>query len=111
MINGEALEEGEIVLAPLGEQIGNAQAAQTKIKEGHYSFSPSAGLSPGKFRVAVTALRETGERVPIAEGSRETRPVETQFIPARYNVRSTLTADISGERDNLDFNLELDASR
>jgi len=57
---------------------------------------------PGQLRVEIEAIREIGA-VDRAEGL----PVQEQYLPARYNRNSTLTAEISPPGPVvLDFDLE-----
>jgi hypothetical protein len=102
-LDGLPLAQGYIRLLP---QEGTAgPTAGATIEQGHFSIDASKGTFAGSFRVEIVATRpskrtavdpETGQKVPIRQ----------QYLPARYNTDSQLTADIAGNRSNqLEFAL------
>ncbi len=105
-VNGQPLElDGDIVFSPTTP--GNA-AVQTDVVDGEYHFPASAGLTSGAYKVAISAMRDTGKRIPIDEGSKEMIPSFAEYIPPEYNVRSTLTIEIDANRNDGDFDLIID---
>jgi hypothetical protein len=85
--DGKPVEEGEIVLRPVGGTPG--PAAPAKITGGKYEIPQTTGLKAGKFLILITAANKG-----------------TQYIPDRYNVASELTVDLQGGANNKDFSLE-----
>ena len=85
--DGKPVEEGEIVLRPLGETPG--PAAPAKITGGNYEIPEAAGLMAGKYLILITAANKG-----------------TQYIPDIYNVASDMTVELQGGANNKDFSLE-----
>jgi hypothetical protein len=79
---GEPLPSGHIAFF-LPQQI---PAGAGKITDGTFNVQ----CKPGMVRVEILAIRETG-KIERSEGE----PAKEQYIPAHYNQRSTLTAEIA----------------
>jgi hypothetical protein len=92
---GKPLEEGDILLAAPD---GAGVPTFGKIKDGTYRvWSP-----PGKKLVSIRASR----LVPGSKGAMD-EPIFDNFIPDRYNARTTLTAEVtSDQRNRFDYSLE-----
>ena len=78
------------------------------IKDGRYKVDHNGGVPIGKHTVTVTAYRmlntaNNSEGMEIDSGGDE------QFIPEKYNKKSTLSVDVTGEkkRQEIDFDLEI----
>ncbi len=93
---GDDVATGDIVFTPQDPRIAPEAG---KIRNGRFT----ARLREGTHRVEITALAIDG-KTPILMGS----PLAENFIPARYNERSELTAEVS-ERGNHDFKFQLHA--
>ena len=75
------------------------------IEDGKFTIDGAKGTFAGSFRVEILATRpsnqstidpETGDKISLRE----------QYLPARYNAESELTANIvAGQPNHLDFNL------
>ncbi|BBO33148.1 hypothetical protein [Lacipirellula parvula] len=93
--DGQPLKSGEIVFEPQGTgRLGIAQ-----IVDGAYQMPAQQGPTPGKYLVRITANRPTGKAVqPAADTSGRSSGVSyEQFIPAKYNEKSTTTIEIGVE--------------
>lgn len=93
--DGEPLADGHIAFLPDGAGAGQGST----ITNGQYQVS----IPPGRARVQITASK----RFPLPAGKVDmygNREEVRQFLPAKYNTKSTLTADIHGPTD-LDFAL------
>jgi hypothetical protein len=95
--DGAPVESGEIVFKDAG---GTGKSYADRITGGKFSLE----TSPGSKKVEITAMREVpgqfdtsnpGEKVPLKE----------QYIPAQYNIESTLTVEVTGA-DSLTFDLK-----
>jgi len=96
--NGAPVAEGGISFAPAeGQGVGMGGT----IKDGQYEVVSRPGVQPGPMVVKIVALRPD----PQAGGG---KPTLVQYIPARYNEESTLTADISKGENTKDFDLQGD---
>jgi hypothetical protein len=95
--DGQAIEKGEIIFVAVEKELGPDVGM---IKNGKYE----ARVKAGKKRVEIRASREAiGKKNPMG-------PVYEDYIPACYNSRSTLTADIAaGGKKQWDFHLVSDA--
>jgi hypothetical protein len=56
---------------------------------------------PGRYRVSITANRETGRDVVGGLKGSESE----QFIPANYNSKTDLEVEIKPDRNTADFTL------
>jgi hypothetical protein len=104
-LDGQPLDEGRILLTPL-DATANAPGATGTIAAGRYVIPAEAGPGLGKYRVMIHRDRKTGRQVPNydgAEGDMQEEIVES--IPAAYNTRSTLEADVAGDGDVFKFDL------
>ena len=61
---------------------------------------------PGKYRVEIGASRKSGRKVPHPISQQPIDELE-QFLPERYNLQSTLTAEVTAAGPNrFEFALE-----
>lgn len=90
-LDGAAIPKGSIALRPL--ESTRSPSAGAEIIDGQFSVPAEKGVRPGQFRVEILAMRKTGKTIkdPVF-GPTE---VEEQYLPARYNARSDLTAEIT----------------
>jgi len=105
-LDGQPLEDGSISFRPVGDTAGPTAGAT--ISGGEFRVEPNAGTLPGEFRVEITASRKTGEQMydDLRGGTVE---VHRQFLPARYNSASELTATVSESGPNqFQFDLQSD---
>ncbi|QDT00809.1 hypothetical protein [Adhaeretor mobilis] len=102
--DGQQITNGTIDLIPANGFDGKSAGA--KIIDGRYEIPQLEGPEQGPYLVMIVANRPSGKRVPADEGSSELVDVPEQYIPSIYNDRTTLKAEISGDRDDLNFDLE-----
>ncbi len=102
--DGSPVSEGTIGFVPA--QDGEGSAAGADIVDGHYEIPRLEGPTAGSYMVIIYAERSTGRLLQADEGSSEMVEQKAQYIPWIYNEQSKLTADISEDRDNLNFVLE-----
>lgn len=93
VLDGEPIENGEIVFHPAG---GDGAAQGGPIQAGKFQFQ----TTPGEKRVEITATREAATAAP------DGLPNYVSYIPAKYNSQSTLTETVQDSADNV-FNFEL----
>ncbi|MGF1581864.1 MAG: hypothetical protein ACFCD0_21250 [Gemmataceae bacterium] len=94
--NGEPIPEGSItfVAAGKGPQI-------LSISNGSYSGQ----VKHGTYTIQITALKE-GEPIPEDTPGGGGKQM-VNYIPVEYNVKSTITKEVSASGDNtFDFNIE-----
>ena len=96
---GAPLDDGEILFTALD---GSAAPAIGRIENGRYTAWSPRGMK----NVSIRASR----LIPGSKGANG-EPIHDNVIPDRYNVRTTLTADIRTDRENrFDYALEADAA-
>jgi hypothetical protein len=103
-LDGQPLSTGQVVFEPKGP--GRMSVAQ--INEGSYSLPAGFGIQPGEYVVRITSERPTGEKFKPAVYSQDKMVMDVyeQFLPAKYNSQSALTATVSADGDpNHDFAL------
>jgi hypothetical protein len=101
-LDSSPLDDATISFVPTAG--GQREAAWATVKEGHYSISTSEGLGPGRFRVEVRALRATGDKSIQADPTLPTPSKEV--VPAKYNTKSELVAEIKPGANTADFELK-----
>jgi hypothetical protein len=103
--DGQPVDGGGIAFLPEGDGDGEARLRVTgAIRDGGYDFGGRRAPSPGKYRVEITWLKKTGNKVP-GEGGHPKDETQ-QVIPPRYNVKSELSVEVQAGHNSFDFNLE-----
>jgi hypothetical protein len=105
LFNGQPLDQGRIHFAPVEK--GPTESGAT-IENGKYTVPRESGLVPGTYKVSVFSYDRRGAKVQSDEVPGD--PGNTQFkerIPAKYNVKSTLTAAVTAGGPNVfDFRID-----
>jgi hypothetical protein len=83
-------------------------AATGNLVNGEYDIAESAGLPEGKYQVAVTSPDPKGPAAPAAgEMPGDSTAVAKDLIPAKYNAKSELSAEIKAQpRNEVNFDLK-----
>lgn len=104
--DGKPVPNGAILFEPATQESGTAVGAT--IREGAFVISGTQGPVPGSYRVRI--YMSSGVQAPRAKGQtdRSSRPM-VELLPARYNAKSELRADVSGRRPNR-FRFDLSSS-
>jgi hypothetical protein len=101
--DGAPLAEGSILFLPQGNT--TSPTCGGRISQGRFSILPKDGAACGTFRVQITAVRNTGRKLTRPMDGQQMDKTE-QFIPARYNQNSELTATV-GDKDPNQFEFVL----
>ncbi|MEN6492877.1 MAG: hypothetical protein ABFD16_01180 [Thermoguttaceae bacterium] len=96
--DGTSVADGQIVFR---DEAGQIPTAAGPIAAGQFSFSSQAGPK----RVEITAMRDIPGKMDRANPG-ESVPAREMYIPAVYNTKSTLTAEVSPSGKN-QFTFEL----
>jgi hypothetical protein len=97
---GKPLAWGTISFEPMGEA-DPMSLRSAEILDGKYEIPPSRGLSAGTYRVRITGGMDPADNPALGGG-----PVEGDAnalkdrVPAQYNEKSTLTAQVKAEGPN-----------
>ncbi|QEH33145.1 hypothetical protein OJF2_16420 [Aquisphaera giovannonii] len=104
-LDGKPLPGGTITFTPAG---GGASAGGATIKDGSFSIGREGGLVPGNYAVAIYASdRPEGQERPKQAGGLKEFKVAKELIPAKYNAKSELKAEIKkGGGNALQFALD-----
>jgi len=94
--DGETIKEGVVFFESSDPK---TPKVNTSISDGVYK----AELPAGKYAVRITAMK-MAKYPPGKVGASGEKEGPQQFLPPKFNEKSTLTADISGPRE-LDFAL------
>jgi hypothetical protein len=105
-LGGKPMTSGTITFVPLA----SGPAAYGTITDGSYTISRGEGPGPGSYRVEISNIQPTGRRVPDSEYPGKTVEETGNAVPGRYNLNSTLRADVKGARDQT-FNFALEAAK
>lgn len=103
-LDGEPVDEGVIVFLPAGGADA-ANRAGGPIKAGRYAIPARQGLLPGKYRVEIRWNQKTGRQISVPGDAPNMMDETRQVVPARYNTRSELTADVMSGSTAFDFAL------
>jgi hypothetical protein len=109
LIDGQPLPEAVIQFAPMGEASATSTAEHAEVKDGSFSIPREHGLVPGKYKVAISHAEL---KAPDTKAKRKITPERSKVlgpeqIPARYNTKSTLEAEIKpGGAKDLKFELQ-----
>lgn len=96
--DGTPVAEGQIIFR---DEAGQISTAAGPITAGQFSFPSQAG----RKRVEITAMRDIPGKMDRANPG-EAVPAREMYIPAPYNTKSTLTAEVSPSGKN-QFTFEL----
>lgn len=89
-LDGAPLKAGTINF--IAQQEGASSTAE--VEGGAFRLDGDDGLSPGPYRVEIFSVQATGKRVPDADNPGTLVDEITNVVPQRYNVQSTLKAEI-----------------
>jgi hypothetical protein len=96
-LDGQSIEEGEIVFFPQGA--GQARPESAPIVGGRYE---AKHVPMGKVQVRFNATRKTGKMIAIPD-SEEQFPEVVDIIPAKY--AQGITIEVTGDNPSQDFQL------
>lgn len=102
----EPLEKGLIRFIPDTEVIGGQVAGKpvfANIQAGEYNIPVERGAAVGKNRIEIVSYHKTGKTVQMEDTVVDE---EVQFLPERFNTKSTLSADVQPGENQLDFSLQ-----
>ncbi len=100
--NGQPVPEGSISFEPAD---GKGSVTGGTISGGRYHLEGEAGTTPGEKIVRIMAVRKTGRKIPIGEGTGLVEEI-LPYIPSNYNSESTLRVQVTSARVNThDFHL------
>jgi hypothetical protein len=102
-LDGQPLADGEIVFRPTAATQGPSVAGS--IENGAYDIPDERGPVAGSYAVTITAERKTGRKIKADILGNATTDQYEQYLPARYNDKTELSAEIAESRDDLDFEL------
>jgi hypothetical protein len=94
-VDGKAIPEGSIAIAPLAS--GQGRGVNGEIVEGRYAVN---NVPIGKVRVYLTAVKKTGK---ILQFGNQSAPEKISLIPDQY--REGIELDIQGDKMLHDFSL------
>jgi hypothetical protein len=101
--DGAPLADGEIVFTP--DKTTAGPTAADRIENGAYDIAAEHGPVAGGYSIAITAERPSGRKVRADIIGDATVDQLEQYVPPEYNARTTLRADFSADRDDLNFEL------
>ncbi|MFM8633657.1 MAG: hypothetical protein ACKOEX_02420 [Planctomycetia bacterium] len=103
--DGQPVASGTIIFTPVEGTQGPATGAG--IEGGRYRVPAQKGpVVGGRYKVEITALRKTGKTVPNSfDPNGQPLEFSEQFVPDRYNRRSTLVVTVTAGANKADFAL------
>lgn len=105
-LDGRPLDDGFISFVPAD---GSETVVSAEINQGRYALPRTEGPVTGVQTVQIFATGPTGRKVKNPENPRELIEETGELLPARYNLRSELRAEIQpGGPHEFDFALSSD---
>lgn len=101
--DGVPIDWGSISFLPKAE--GGQRVSGGMITDGTYSVPEAKGANAGLYRVEIRWLKRTGGKYRDPD-SGEMLDQRKEALPARYNVESVLTAEVSAKQTQFDFDLK-----
>ncbi|HEY3391672.1 MAG TPA: hypothetical protein VGK58_03120 [Lacipirellulaceae bacterium] len=98
-LDGQPLKSGLIRFIPAD---GRTPTAEATITDGEYS----AQVPLGEKRVSISAPKIVGKRKAYETADSPSVDIVEELLPARYNVTSELTLNVTGGRQDAEFKLE-----
>jgi hypothetical protein len=98
-LDGQALASGLIRFVPVD---GRTPSADATITDGEFS----AEVPIGEKRVSISAPKVVGKRKAYQTADAPSIDIVEELLPARYNVTSELTLNVTGGRQEAEFKLE-----
>jgi hypothetical protein len=98
-LDGQPLKSGLIRFIPAD---GRTPTAEATITDGEYS----AQVPLGEKRVSISAPKIVGKRKAYETADSPSVDIVEELLPARYNVTSELTLDVTGGGQDAEFKLE-----
>jgi hypothetical protein len=109
-LDGQPLASGTISFTPADSNDAEGiSGGGDMIRDGKFAIARDVGLLPGNYNVAIFASSNTGERTkPAQVGGGKPAELAKQLIPAKYNAKSELKAEIKkgGGNEQLVFTLQ-----
>jgi hypothetical protein len=96
-LDGQPLERGAIRFRPLADTAG--PTAGGDIVQGKFVVTEFGGAFAGEYQVQIVATKPTGRKV-LDPRSKSQIDEYAQFLPARYNSRSQLRAEVTADGPN-----------
>lgn len=102
-LDGKPLKAGTISFNALQQ----GASSSGEITDGAFRLRDADGLSPGPYRVEIYSIQSTGRKIPSADDPGTLVDQTVNVVPRRYNVDSTLKAEIppGGPKEPLSFPL------
>ena len=105
-LDGEPIMRAVIVFRPTGQLTG--KSFQCQVDEGKFDVRQESGVF-GRHRVEIYAYRSNGQPRPTSQGplppGQQPPATDVQYLPDRFNRRSTLTFDIQPGENEGNFGL------
>jgi hypothetical protein len=107
-VDGQPLARGSIDFVPVDDKgaiaDGRGTGGGATIQEGTYQIDK--GLTPGRYRVEIQAIRKTTRKVLNPLLPAEYIDEEVAVVPPKYNEQSSLFRELSAGSNQIDFDLE-----
>jgi hypothetical protein len=104
-LDGEPVNGGSISFLPEMPDSAEQRVTGGPIENGAYSVPAEQGANSGKYRVEVRWPKPTGKKFKDSDTGEMLDTVK-EAVPAKYNIQSELTADVSAEKTTFDFDLK-----
>ena len=105
-VDGKPLEMGVIAFMPKGGADGPGRVAGAPIRDGIYSVPEENGPTAATYQIQIHWNKRTGKKIPNPMDPEELTDQLTEGLPERYHRDSELTAEVSADKTQFDFDLQ-----
>jgi hypothetical protein len=99
LVDGQPIREGSITFTLIGEK---SLTWSTRIKDGKYELK---AVQPGKMKVTVSIPRVAGKKKANDGPDSPLMDIVVEGLPARFNVKTELTAEVKAGKNIFDWQL------
>jgi len=101
-VDGAPVETGSITFIPQGE----GKKGGALITDGKYSVPAKVGLQAGLYKVQINWRKKTGKMI-VSQDTGEKEAQTKEGLPAKFNSKTELTAELKSGSNTVDFALKL----
>jgi hypothetical protein len=101
-VDGQPMDAGTISFEPLDPS--KQRPSGGSILDGSYNVEEPMGANAGSYRVVIHWQKPTGKKVKVID-SDELVEQRAEGLPAKYHKNTEITAEISPEKNEFNFDL------
>ena len=105
-VDGKPLDIGVIAFMPKAGGEGAGRVAGAPIRDGIYSVPEENGPTAATYRIEIHWNKRTGKKIPNPMDTEQMTDELVEGLPKKYHQDSELTAEVSADKTQFDFDLQ-----